>query len=282
MEGQVWDTIEDLLRAVDQKPKRFRYSDGEVLRVILWAAFHDRPIRWACEPLHWPAKSDAWRLPGASTISRRWRHPGLQATADALHEESVHRLGVPDRYAAMDGRSLLVGGCSKDPDARSGRAAGGMGKGYKLHAMVDKRHAILAYAIRPLNESEPVVAWSLLCKAPTEVTRVIADGCYDSMRLHGVAQATGRKLYTPLRQNRVGKRQQRRRLQLLRLSQHPVGIQLLRSRDEIERTFGQASTISFGYKGLPAWARRMGRVTRWMWAKNLVHQAWIIERGRAA
>lgn len=282
MEGQVWDRVEDLLRFVDQKPKRCRYSDCEVLRVILWAVFHDRPMSWACEPAHWPAWVRSIRLPGPSTISRRWRRATLQAKAEALHEESVRRLGLHGRYAAIDGRSLVVGGCSKDPDARSGRAAGGMGKGYKMHAMVDKRHAILTYAIRPLNESEPVVARLLLSKAPSAVTRVIADGCYDSMRLHGVAQATGRKLYTPLRQERVGRRQQPRRLQLLRLSQHPVGNRLLRSRDEIERAFGQASTISFGYKGLPAWARRIHRVFRWMWAKNLIFQAWLLEKDHAA
>ena len=282
MEGQLWYRVEDLLLFVDGKPKRCRYSDREVLRVILWAVLHDRPINWACEPLHWPATSLPARLPDPSTISRRWQWHALQEQAEALHDESVRRLGVQGRYAAIDGRPLVVGGCSKDPDARSGRAAGGLGKGYKMHAMVDKRHAILTYAIRPLNESEPVVARSLLSKAPAAVIRIVADGCYDSMRLHGVAQATGRRLYTPVRQHRVGRRQQPRRLRLLRLSQHPVGIRLLKSRDEIERAFGQASTISFGFKGLPAWARRSHRVFRWMWGKNLLHHAWLLGKNHAA
>lgn len=282
MEGQLWCRVEELLLFVDGTPKRCRYSDREVLGVILWAVLHDRPINWACDPLHWPASSCPACLPDPSTISRRWKRGALQEQAEALHDESVRRLGVSNRYAAIDGRALVVGGCSKDPDARCGRAAGGMGKGYKMHALVDKRHVILAYVIRPLNESEPVVARLLLSKAPKAVTRVVADGCYDSMRLHRVAQGSGRKLYTPVRQNRVGRRQQPRRLQLLRLSQHPVGVRLLRSRDTIERAFGQISTISFGFKGLPAWARRTHRVFRWMWGKNLLHHAWLLGKNQAA
>jgi hypothetical protein len=282
MEGQVWCRVEELLLVVEGRPKRCRYSDLEVLRVILWAILHDRPMNWACEPLHWPAAMCPISLPTPSTISRRWKRHELQEQAEALHQESLRRLGAIGRYAAIDGRSLLVGGCSKDPDARYGRAAGGMGKGYKMHAMVDKRHVILSYAIRPLNEAEPTVAQVLLSNAPAAVTRIVGDGAYDSMRLHGVAHATGRKLYTPIRQNYVGRRQQRRRLQLLRLSRHPVGLTLLKSRDEIERTFGQTSTLSFGFKGLPAWSRRTHRVLRWMWGKNLLYHAWLLNKNHAA
>ena len=150
-------------------------------------------------------------------VARRWNRRPLQDTAYALHEHSVDQFGAVGRYAAIDGRPLPVGGCSKDPDVRSGRAAGGMGKGYKMHAVVDGRNVILAYAVRPMNDAEPTVARTLLPKTPPGVVRVVGDGAYDSVRLHRAAEATGRKLYTPLRENRVGCRQQPRRLQLLRL-----------------------------------------------------------------
>jgi hypothetical protein len=114
------------------------------------------------------------------------------------------------------------------------------------------------------------------------VTRVIGDGNYDSTKLHEVAAETGKKLYTPLRGNRVGRRRQPRRLRLLRLAQRDVGRRLLKARDEIERAFGRTTTIAFGYKGLPAWARRNHRVFRWMWAKNLIHHAWLLHKPRAA
>jgi IS5 family transposase len=282
MEGQVWGRVEELLSSVDGKPPRCQYSDREILRVTLWAIIHDRPIVGACEPAHW---SDTWRpeaLPDPSTVSRRWKWPELQEKAYALHAESVRRLGVASRYAAIDGRPLPVGGCSKDPDARCGRAARGMGKGYKMHALVDMRHVILAYMIRPMNEAEQTVALPLVSKAPAGVTRLVGDGIYDSIKLHQAAEATGRKLYTPLRENRVGRRQQPRRLHLWRLGQRSAGHRRLKSRDEIERTFGQTSTISFGFKGLPAWARRSHRVFRWMWGKNLIHHAWLLTKPRAA
>lgn len=282
MEGQVWTIVEELLLCVDGKPPRCRYSDREILRVTLWAVIHDRPIVWACQPEHWWNSVCPETLPDPSTMSRRWSRPELQEKAYALHEASVRRLGVVGRYAAIDGRPLPIGGCSKDPDARCGRAARGMGKGYKMHALVDMRHVILAYVIRPMNEAEQTVALGLVKKLPDEVTHIVGDGNYDSMKFHRAAEATGRKLYTPLRENRVGRRQQPRRLQLLRLWERAPGQRLLKSRDGIERTFGQTSTISFGFKGLPAWARRHHRVFRWMWGKNLIHQAWILGKLRAA
>ena len=282
MEGQVWCMLEELLSYVDGKPARCRYSDRDILRVILWATLKDRPMVWACQPRNWWSVCRPASLPDPSTVSRRWNRQQLQETAYALHERSVHQFGTVGRYAAIDGRPLSIGGCSKDPDARSGRAAGGMGKGYKMHAVVDGRNVILAYAVRPMNEAEPTVARALLPKTPREVVRVVGDGAYDSIRLHRVAETTGRKLYTPLRENRVGRRQQPRRLQLLRLLQRSVGQRLLKSRDQIERTFGQSSTISFGFKGLPAWARRSHRVFRWVWGKNLIHHAWLLAKTSVA
>ena len=282
MEGQVWTIVERLLSCVDGKPQRCRYSDREILRVILWAVLHDRPIAWACQPEHWWDRTCPRTLPDPSTISRRWRRLGLQKKAYAMHETSVRWLGPVGRYVAIDGRALPVGGCTKDPDARCGRAARGMGKGYKMYTVIDKRHAILGYIIRPMNEAEQTVALELVKSLPDGVTRIVGDGVYDSMRLHRAVEAVGRRLYTPVRENRVGRRQQRRRLELLRLSQRLPGKRLLSSRDEIERTFGQTSTISIGFKGLPAWARRRWRVFRWMWAKCLIHEAWLLTKKRAA
>lgn len=282
MEGHVWRMVERLLLSVEGSPRRCRYSDREILRVSLWAVLHDRPMVWGCQPENWSEVFRPSRLPDPSTLSRRWNRSVLQACAYALHEHSVNTLGIPSRYAAIDGRPLPVGGCSKDPDARSGRSAGGVGKGYKMHALVDLRHVILRYAIRPMNQAEQTVAVDLLKEAPANVTRVVGDGVYDSMRLHATAGDCGRKLYTPLRQNRVGKRRQPRRVQLLRLAGRAAGTRLLESRNEIERTFGQSSTVCFGFKGLPAWARRSRRVFRWMWGKNLLYHAWLLKKQEAA
>lgn len=282
MEGQVWLILERLLSCVEGQPQRCRYSDREILRVILWAVLHDRPIVWACQSPHWWEGLCPESLPDPSTVSRRWRRLDLQAKAYAMHESSVRWLGAVGRYAAIDGRSLPIGGCSKDPDARCGRAARGMGRGYKMYTLIDNRHAVLAYIVRPMNEAEQTIALELVKYLPDAVTRIVGDGIYDSVKLHRAVEAIGRRLYTPLRENRVGRRQQKRRLQLLRLLQRSVGQRLLASRNDIERTFGQTSTIAFGFKGLPAWARRRHRVFRWMWGKNLIHQAWLLAKKEAA
>ena len=276
MEGQVWRMVESLVRGAQPPSGRFRFSDAEILRVVLWAVLHDRPMAWACCPEHWTGTWRTARLPHASTISRRWRSPALQEKVGRLYQEAVRRLGGGGRYVAIDGRPLVVGGCSKDPDARAGRGARGMARGYKMYAAVDTQRVILAYQIHPMSMAEQTVALSLLPQLPAEATRVVGDKIYDSIKLHRVAAASGRRLYTPLRENRVGRRQQPRRLRLLRLLQSDVGRRLMLWRTGIERTFGNNTTVSFGFKGLPAWARRSHRVERWMWGKTLLYHAWLL------
>jgi hypothetical protein len=282
MEGQVWIIMEELLANVEGKPARCVYMDQEILRVTLWGILHDRPMSWACRPENWPAELRPARLPDDSTVSRRWKSPTLRNKAYALHQTSVRRRGPAGRLAMIDGRPLPVSGCSKDPDARPGRAAGGMGKGYKMHALVSLHHVILAYKIHPMNRAESTAALELIPQVPREVTRVLGDGVYDSMRLHQSLRAAGKKLYTPLRQQRVGRRRQPRRLQLLRLWQRPIGRRLGKLRDEVERAFGQATNLAIGFKGLPPWARRERRVFRWMWGKNLLHHGWLLTKTHAA
>jgi len=279
---QVWRSLlawmpEDKLISV-----RFRYSDRTVLTVLLWSALHDRPVKWACRAANWPDAERPADLPDESTICRRSRRLELKTGMSDMHARSVQDLSPLGRYGAADGRSLLVGGASKDPDARAGRAVGGLGKGYKLHAIVHAARVITTYEIQPLNVAEPTVARRLLEKAPPALTRIVADGVYDSMKLHEIAQTNQRRLYTPVRQNRVGRRQQPRRLQLLNLSQHPVGKRLLHSRDEIERTFALTSNIGLGFKGLPNWVRRIHRVERWMWCKIMLYHAYLAQKRNAA
>lgn len=282
MEGQVWKIVRSVVSAGEAVSGRFTYTNEEILLVALWAILHDRPMVWGCQAAHWPGWCRPRRLPHPSTVSRRWRGRDMHRDAERVHEALVQRLGIIDRYAAIDGRCLLVGGYSKDPDARSGRAAGGMGKGYKFHALVDGRRVITAYEVASLPIAEQKVAVLLLRKAPAAIGRVVGDTNYDSMNLHRVAEEMGRRLYTPLRQKRVGRRRQARRIQLLRLSQRGTGQRLLAWRDEVERAFGHSSCIGFGYKGLPTWARRLHRVRRWMWGKTLLYNAWLLCKQSAA
>lgn len=282
MEGRVWVVVEELLSSIDSKPRYCEFSDREILRVSLWAILHDRPMSWGCRKENWPYTLRPERLPGGSTVSRRWKRPELQMQARALHEAGVRRLGEISRYAVLDGRPLPVGGCTKDPDARAGRSARGMGIGYKMHTLVSLKHVILIYEIRPMNEAEPKVALDMVEQIPEPITRVLGDRSYDSTTLHDRMHTKGKKLYAPVRKQRVGRRQQPRRVQLLRLWKRPIGRRIEQARDTVERAFGQETNLAIGFKSLPAWARRPHRVYRWMWGKNLLHNTWLLIKTKAA
>ena len=139
MERELWPL---LYRTVCQVAKDFEQKyvhipSWVVVVTMLWAALHDRPISWACQEANWATtRLCPRRLPSAPTMSRRvdrvstgllWR-----AVERRLRELSaVH----PGLAAFLDGKPLVVGGATKDPDARYGRAACGMAKGYKLHTV---------------------------------------------------------------------------------------------------------------------------------------------------
>jgi IS5 family transposase len=195
-----------------------------------------------------------------------------------MHRLSAEAAGPTGRTAAIDGRSLLVGGASKDPDARSGRAVGAMGRGYKLHAMINAAGAVVCFDVSPLNVAEQIVAKRLLTLAPRGIKRVVGDKLYDSVRVHRAARAKGRRLYTPLREDRVGRRQQPERMRVLRVIRTEPGKRLLRWRDSIERSFARMSNLGFGLKGLPAWVRRLHRAAAWITGKIIFYNAYLAVR----
>ena len=282
MEGRLWTIVLSLLPRKATKLGRFTFDARTILMVGLWAILHDRPFCWACERRNWDKRWWPDKLPHKSTLSRRWRSQDLQKQAEAVHGEAVRRLGVSSRYAALDGKPLPVARHSKDPEARSGRGAGGMATGYKLHAAMEARGAILAFEVTSLPVGETRVAKKLLRRLPDQVTHVVADVNYDSQPLRRDARKIKRRLYTGIRNNRVGKRQQPERLRMLRLLQRDVGQRLMHWRDTIERGFGQMGNFSCGLKGLPNWCRRIWRVRSWVGGKVLLYHAFLLAKRRAA
>ncbi len=277
MEGRIWAIILAFLPHPGKKPPRCQHDDRTILMVLLWACLHDRPTCWACQNENWPYDKRPARLPSPSTVSRRVRRTDWAGLLHQIHQQVILCLGFYSRYAALDAKPLPVGGGSKDPDARAGRAVGHMAKGYKLFALVAAGKIIAAFQVGAMCASEPRMARELLAQASEALTRVVAHGAYDSMPLHSVAARHGRRLYTPIRQNRVGRRGQPRRVRLLALWQTRVGQRLLASRDEVERTFARMGNIACGFKGLPNWVRRTHRVFQWMWGKVLIYHAYLME-----
>ena len=144
--------ILSLLPEASKTLRRFRYDARTILMVILRAILRDRPMNWACREENWPTGQRPAKLPSPSTISRRWRQSRLHDWARQIHEQAVARVGFRSAYAVVDARPLPVGGGSKDPDARPGRAVGHLSKGHKLFAVVAAGGAIAQYEIGAMGD----------------------------------------------------------------------------------------------------------------------------------
>jgi hypothetical protein len=128
-------------------------------------------------------------LPSQSTLNRRLRQAAFELFLNWLTEH-FRGAGRPGLALSLDGKPLLVGGCSKDPDARSGRAAGHVGKGDKRPAVWGARPLPEAWAVVPWNEHEVPVAQRLVLRLGG-AGYLLADGNYDANRLFDTAAAHG-------------------------------------------------------------------------------------------
>ena len=178
----------------------------------------------------------------------------------------------------IDGKPLVISGCSKDRQAGYGRATGGKGKGYKLHALVGKNGELAQWRVAPMNKDERVMAGRML-KATTVVGYVVADSNYDSNKLHQVCDDNGNlQMVAPRRYGKGrghGHRKQTvgrvRSKQILENPMPDFGRQLLKQREDIERYFGNLTSWGGGLTHLPPWVRTFKRVHRWVQAKLITN-----------
>src|ERR687895_2446594 len=76
MELERWAELSAAISAVAvgfERHKRDQHSTALVVRVHTWAALHDRPVSWACDPGNWTPRTRPAALPDQSTMSRRTR-----------------------------------------------------------------------------------------------------------------------------------------------------------------------------------------------------------------
>ena len=106
-----------------------------IVLIELFRALHQLSAAQAMRKKRWPLWLRRLKLPSYSQFNRRVKTAGVQAV---IAEFSQHFRGLLPTTAekACDGKPLLVGGFSKDPDAHNGKAPGGWARGYKLHAVV--------------------------------------------------------------------------------------------------------------------------------------------------
>lgn len=282
MERELWPLLFRTVRAVARDfSQKYKQIPGWVLVVtLLWAALHDRPVSWACRPEHWTTTSlRPVHLPSPATMSRRVDGVAVGLLWRAV-EERLRALApqVPALVAFLDGKPLPVGGCSKDPDARRGRAAGTIGKGYKMHALWCNGPLPDTWTVAPLNVDEVTVARELMPHL-RGTGYLLADGKYDVNALFDLAAQHGYQLVTPPPKDPPGRRRQSpQRLHSIELMSRPFGTNLYRCRIGIETSFGNATSFGGGMAPLPAWVRGLERVRTWVWAKLLINGARILKK----
>jgi hypothetical protein len=282
MERELWPILYRNVRLVARRfHQKYVQIPGWILVLtMLWGALHDRPVGWACDAKNWSTtRLRPPRLPSERTMSRRIDGVGVGLLWNAV-EKHLRELSAshPGLLAFLDGKPLPVGGSTKDPDARYGRAAGVMAKGYKLHAVWSSRALPEAWEITPMNVSEMTVAHRLIPQLRNG-GYLVADGNYDSSPLFDAAAQQGYQLVTELPKKEAGKGhhyQSPHRLRCIALREGEFGRSLRSARRAVEQKFGNATSFGGGLAPLPAWVRGLDRVRTWVWAKLLINAARIL------
>jgi hypothetical protein len=278
MEHQLWKAIVTILaqQCKKVKPAAFQFSNADIIKVWYWAVIHDRPVSWACQRTSWPPHLRKQLLPSNTTMSRRLRSPSVLA----LQKELEDRVIAPhdaNYYWMIDGKSMMIGGCSTDRQAGYGRAARCKAKGYKLHVIRGMDGSLAAWRIAPMNTDERVMGERMLKTAPVQ-GYLLADGNYDSNKLHALCDQRGNlQLISPRRYGK-GKGLGHRRHAVGRLRSKAIledpypefGEGLMEKRDDIERAFAHLTNWGGGLACLPAWVRGHRRVHRFVQAKLIL------------
>lgn len=297
MERERYRRMRVILREVERghhDNARCTHRDSTVLLVALWAALHGKSISWATVPRHWPSdlRPRGSGLPSQSCMSRRLQ---LRCGADADPAANTHdcqasvfdllerwqtalRRQLPDSDVKLiDGRGLVIGGCSKDPDAGFGYAAGTKAKGYKLHWIVDQvSGAVDGWLVAPMNYPEPEAARRLITHLPAHTRYVLGDNGYDRNPLYEQAGFERRGVQWMAPPRRDAKAPGHHQHSDWRLRVQPwlrtnAGRRTMsRARITIEQVNGRVGSCAVGLSHLPYHARRLHRVTIWVALKILI------------
>lgn len=250
MERQLWKEIVRIISQFSKQPfnPRQRFTDDDIIEVYFWAVIHDRPVSWACERINWSLWWHKERLPSNSTMSRRLRKKSVCERIELLEKRVLRSPSSSGLAWFLDGKPLVISGCSKDKQAGYGRAAGGKAKGYKVHAIVGNDNSVAEWRLAPMNVDERKMARRMLLAADIQ-GYVAADGNYDSNELHAVCDRRGNlQLVTPRRYGpgtgHGHRKQTAGRMRSKDILENPYpafGQDLMAQRVAIERHYGNLS-----------------------------------------
>jgi hypothetical protein len=255
------------------------YSDGLIIIVEMVRQSLHLSAREALTHPRLPLWIRRLGLPGVSQFNRRIKTPGVQQGLSRFNQ-SVRAKLARGGEKICDGKPLIVGGFSKDPDARTGHAPGGWAKGYKLHVIADDGGAVETWRVTPLNTGEAGVAREMIDAIDLRGTLLRGDGNYDSVALYEKVCDAGGRLLAPRRKPGRGlghHRQHPHRLEAIAtLESDAAGLAgHKRRRNRVEQIFGRLTTLSFGLWALPPHVRRLDRVQRWANAKIALYHAYL-------
>lgn len=270
------------------RPANCRYSDALVVLIYFLGVVRERSPRWARQPRNWPLWMRRLKPPSYSQLMRRLATPSVQDLIADVNAEARDRLPRAGEKVC-DGKPLVVGGYSRDPDAAAGRLpGGGWGRGHKLHVIVDAAGgAVDAFELTALDAGEATVARRLVARAGPDLAGVLlrGDANYDSNPLYAAVAARGGRLVAPRKKPGTGLGHQPHHPHRLRaideLERRGTGSARAhkRHRIRVEQVLGHLTNLPFGLSPLPNFVRRRRRVARWVLAKiALYHLALILRQ----
>jgi hypothetical protein len=282
MDQRQWAALRGVIRSVCRslgRLPRATYGDHLIACLYFWATFHNWPMTWAVWPNHYNRTFRPRKLPSVSQLNRRVASDRFQSILQRVHERL--RGDSQLKGLCVDGKALPVGPCTQDRDARGGHVPGGMGKGYKLHAVVTADGNIPVFAVLPLHAHEMNVARAMLGRLGHGLTGtlVMADGNYDAHTLHKDVCRRGGWLVTRPRgraRHPVTRRQMgRSRRTLIDLWDHAPRLMaaVYHHRKHVERVFGNLTATPGLLGPLPPFVRGLSRVRRWVGAKICLYHA---------
>jgi hypothetical protein len=283
VDKNVWGQLRNAVRSAERivkrcgKSRRPRFSDRQIVLMYFVSVIFDRPRCFACRRESLPRWFKPRRLPSYSQFCRRLHAPRLIAMIDHVARH-LGRSDQPLRIGYIDGKELPISRQSTDPDATVGRGSRGFGKGYRLHAFGGEDRKIKAFSVRPLNEGEARIARELITHAEPN-TIVLADANYDSRFLYDAARERNAWFLAPVKRNAAITRSRTTEARLIGVDfwrhEPKLAKKLYARRTDIERIFSQCVTTGGGLNPLPAWVRRLDRVSLWVTAKVAIHNARI-------
>ena len=272
MERERWSLLYKLILELGKSfPSGWKYPTTTIVGVYFWAVLHERNVSWACDPGNWDRTLPQLLLPSQDRMSKRLRSRAVRGLLAALEESLKSK--EPEPVKVVDSKPLVVSLVSKDPDAKWGRTRRRhFQHGYKLHVVWGRGAMPIAWRVTPINAQDGHAAQPLLERL---VGRgyVLGDSQYDQNDRYDEAAAHGHQLLALTDQPNAGKghhRQSPHRLRGLALMHH-FRDWVRRQRANIERSFGGLSCAAGGLAPLPAWVRRLSRVTQWVQAKLILN-----------